>query len=283
MSSLLRSVGAPEPPPLAIPEAVTRKTRYPIVILVDASQSTDYDAIQGALGGPNADIHRINAALGKLINLLRSPPPGPLLDNRDAIDVTIISYSNDMRVELPWTPAPDLPAVMPPIVARHMTHTGEAILFSIDYALKHYRNLKARNITCGMPHIFHITDGCPTDMHPGSPMWTEVQNMLSRMASTNTPEKRYLALKSIVTANGCDINGSGVMELNGQRYTGLDIMKQLAAGSQTYELANTEDAFHDLIGLFTVLITNVTQVANRGANGREVAEQQYTSDNIQSH
>lgn len=281
MSTLLRSLQSPEPPQLNIPEAVTRKTRYPVIVLVDASQSTDYDAIQGVLGGPNADIHRINAALAKLVNLLRTPQPGPLLDNRDAIDVTIISYSNDMRVELPWTPAFDLPPMIAPIVPREMTNTGEAILYAIDYALKHYRNLKGRNISCGMPHIFHITDGCPTDMQPGSPLWKEVQDMLARMASSKNPEKRYMALKNIVTANGCDINSPGCLEMNGQRYTGLDVMKQLAAGSQTYELTNTEDAFHDLIGLFTVLITNVTQLADRERRG--VPEQQFASDNIQTH
>lgn len=281
MSSLLRSLNTPEPPQLALPEAVTRKTRFPVIVLVDASKSTDYDGIQEVLGGPNADIHRINSALAKLVNLLRSPPPGPLLDNRDAIDVTIISYSNDMRVELPWTPAQDLPPMIAPIVPREMTHTGEAILYAIDYALKHYRNLKARNISCGMPHIFHITDGCPTDMEPGSPLWKEVQDMLGRMASSKSPEKRYMALKNIVTANGCDMNSPGCMELNGQRFTGLDIMKQLAAGSQSYELANTEDAFHDLIGLFTVLITNVTQLADRERRG--IPEQQFSSDHIQHH
>jgi len=278
MSTLLRSLNTPEPPQITIPEAVTRKTRFPIVILVDASASTNFDAIQQSEGGPNADIHRINSALSKLVNLLRTPPPGPLLDNRDAIDVCIISYSSDMRVELPWTPAPDLQSMFPPIVPRNATDTGEAILYSIDYALKHYRNLTGRNISCGMPHIFHITDGVPTDMHPGSPLWVEVQSMLGRMASTTNPEKRYLALKNIVTANGCDPNAPGVMEVNGQRLTGLEVMKQLAAGSHTYELANTEDAFHDLIGLFTVLITNVTQLLRPGA-----AEQQFSSDNIEEH
>ena len=279
MSTLLRSLNTPEPPQISIPEAVTRKTRFPIIILVDASASTNFDAILQTDGGPNADIHRINAALAKLANLLRSPPPGDLLDNRDAIDVCIISYSSDVRVELPWTPAQDLVSMPPAIQPRAMTNTGEAILFSIDYALKHFRNLKGRNISCGMPHIFHITDGVPTDMAPGSPVWAEVQEMLARMASTTNPEKKYLALKNIVTANGCDVNAPGVLVVNGQRLTGLDVMKLLAAGSQTYELTNTEDAFHDLIGLFTVLITNVTQLHGQ----RGTPEQQFQSPNIQNH
>lgn len=282
MSTLLQSLTPPEPPHINIPSAVTRKTRFPMVILVDASQSTAVDAIEGTLGGPNADIHRINEALQKIVNLFRTPPEGPIADNRPNIDVAIISYSNDMKVEVPWTPAVDLPAMIAPIQPRLSTHTGQAILYSLSYALNHYQSLKARNITCGMPHVFHITDGCPTDMTPGSPVWLEVQDVLSKIAPPGNPELRYMALKNIITANGCDINSpSGACEINGIRYTGLDLMKQLATGSQTFELSNSQEAFHDLINLFTVLISNATQLQQ--ILNRTAKPDAFESDNIKVH
>ena len=185
-----------------IPAAVTRKTRFPILILVDISGSTNFDPVAGA-GGPNADIHRINASIQKLISMLRSPPHGtPLAINRECIDVSILTYSNDVDVNLPWTKADDLPPMVPPFTPQLGTETGKAILFSISYALKHWKRLKDQNIKCGMPNIFHITDGAPTDMQPGSVMWTEVQTHLARMSPN--AEKKYVALKSFVTANGCD-------------------------------------------------------------------------------
>lgn len=283
MSTLLRQLQTPEPPVLDIPAAVARKTRFPVLILVDISASTGMDPVNGH-GGPNADIHRINACLNKLINMLRTPPANsPLADNRNNIDVAILTYSMNVDVTLPWTPASDLPAMLPPLVPVSGTQTGNAILFGIDYALKHYEALKRRNIKCGMPHVFHITDGCPTDMEPGSPIWLEVQNALTRLASSSDPEKKYLALKSFVTANGCDINSlSGCKQLSdGRRVTGLDLMAELAAGSQTFELANTEDAFHDLVQLFTVLITDITKLIKRNNAAPDASG--FASDNITVH
>lgn len=279
MSTLLQQLKTPEPPTISIPDGATRKTRFPIVLLVDISGSTSHDPT-GA-GGANADIHRINNAIQKIISMLRSPPAGsPLADNRDSIDVTILTYSNDVEINLPWTPAEQLPPMIPPFTPRLLTHTGEAILFAISYALKHYVKLRNHNIKCGMPNIFHITDGAPTDMEPGTPLWAEVQANLARMSPN--PEKKYIALKSFITANGCDVNSGGSQLSNGQYVTGLELMGQLANGAETYELANSEDAFHDMVQLFTVLITHATQLIN-GQVSAGSAPPAFTSDNITTH
>lgn len=279
MSTLLQQLITPDPPVLNIPAAVTRKTRFPIVVLVDVSGSTGFDPT-GA-GGSNADIHRINNSMQKIISMLRSPIPGsPLADNRDNIDLAILTYSNDVAVNLPWTPATNLPPMIPPFDPQAGTETGKAILFAISYALKHYAQLKRQNIKCGMPNIFHITDGAPTDMKPGSPIWNEVQSNLARMSPN--PEQKYLALKSFITANGCDVNSGGTTLDDGRRVTGLELMGELSNGAQTYELINTEDAFHDMVQLITVLIEHATQLAN-GQVSANSEPPKFESDNIVTH
>jgi uncharacterized protein YegL len=279
MSTLLQQLITPDPPVLNIPAAVTRKTRFPIVVLVDVSGSTGFDPT-GA-GGSNADIHRINNSMQKIISMLRSPIPGsPLADNRDNIDLAILTYSNDVAVNLPWTPATNLPPMIPPFDPQAGTETGKAILFAISYALKHYAQLKRQNIKCGMPNIFHITDGAPTDMKPGSPIWNEVQSNLARMSPN--PEQKYIALKSFITANGCDVNSGGTTLDDGRRVTGLELMGELSNGAQTYELINTEDAFHDMVQLITVLIEHATQLAN-GQVSANSEPPKFESDNIVTH
>jgi uncharacterized protein YegL len=279
MSTLLKQLLTPEPPPINIPAAATRKTRFPIVILVDISGSTGSDP-SGA-GGANADIHRINNAIHKIVSMLRSPPQGtPLADNRDSIDLAILTYSNDVDVNLPWTPATNLPPMIAPFAPQAGTETGKAILFAISYALKQYVLLKNQNIKCGMPNIFHITDGAPTDMSPGSPVWMEVQANLARM-SPNV-EKKYVALKSFVTANGCDLNSGGMTLSDGRRVTGLQLMGELSNGADIFELSNTEDAFHDMVKLVTVLITHATQLAN-GQVPAGSEPPKFDSDNIITH
>lgn len=279
MSTLLQQLLTPEPPPINIPASATRKTRFPILILVDISGSTGADF--SGTNGANADIHRINASMQKIISMLRAPPHGtPLADNRDCIDVAILTYSNDVEVNLPWTKADDLPPMLPPFSPQYGTETGKAILFAISYALKHYVKLKNQNIKCGMPNLFHITDGAPTDMQPGTPLWAEVQANLARM-SPNV-EKKYIALKSFVTANGCDAKTGGTNLADGRRVSGLQLMGELANGADTFELANSEDAFHDMVQLVTILITHATQLAN-GQVAPDAAPPRFESDNIITH
>lgn len=280
MSTLLNQLQTPEPPPLEIPAAASRKTRFPVLVLVDVSGSTGDDPISG-FGGPNADIHRINGAIQKIIAMLRTPPAGtPLAVSRDCIDLAILTYSNGVDVNLPWTAAPNLVPMIPPFTPQGGTETGKAILFGINYALKHYKNLKDNNIKCGMPNIFHITDGAPTDMQPGSPVWAEVQAQLARM-SPNV-EKKYIALKSFITANGCDANAGGTTLPDGRRVSGLQLMGELANGAETFELANSEDAFHDMVKLITVLITHATKLAN-GEVASNAASPAFESDNLVVH
>ena len=280
MSSLLDLLQTPEPPPIDIPAAATRKTRYPFVLLVDISGSTGVDPINGP-GGPNADIHRINNTIQKILSMLRTPPPGtPLADNRDSIDLAILTYSNNVDVNLPWTSVVSAPPMIPAFSPQMGTETGKALLFSIEYALKHYIRLKRQNIKCGLPNIFHFTDGAPTDMLPGSPLWQEVQSRLARMSPN--PEKKYIALKSFVTANGCDANACGTDLDDGRRLSGLQLMGELSNGAQTFELANSEDAFHDMVELITVLITHATQLVN-GQVPADSSPPSFDSDNIIQH
>lgn len=280
MSTLLKQLQTPEPPPLEIPASATRKTRFPFLVLVDISGSTGLDPISG-FGGQNADIHRINTAVQKIISMLRAPPPGtPLADNRDCIDLAILTYSDSVDVNLPWTPAATLPPMIQPFEPQAGTGTGKAILFGIDYALKHYAQLKRSNIKCGLPNIFHITDGAPTDMQPGSPVWTEVQAQLARMKPS--VEKKYISLKSFVTANGCDLNTGGTTLADGRTVTGLQLMSELTNGAETFELTNTEEAFHDMVKFVTLLITYTTQLIN-GQVRPDAAPPSVESDHLILH
>lgn len=267
-----------------IPRNMAGRTRYPVLLLIDVSGSTAHDPIHGD-NGPNADIHRINGAIQKIIALLRTPPSGtPIYNNRDNIDLAILTYSHAVTVNLPWTPAAQLPAMIAPFGPQTVTATGKALLFAVDYGLQHYRAVRQQNVNCGLPNIFHITDGCPTDMHPGSPMWGNVQKRLAQLSPSDKLENRYMAIKNIVAANGCDPNSaSGTMELpNGDTITGLQLMTQLAKGSKTFQLDNTQDAFDELVELVTVLIEHTTTLI-AGRTGGQSAEPEFVGKHIKDH
>lgn len=285
MSDFLKSLDAEMPETtFKVPDNVAGRTRYPCLILIDISGSTAHDPVNGD-NGPNADIHRINGAVAKLIATLRTPPPGsPIHDNRENIDVAILTYSNDVSVEVPWTPASQLPSMIQQFTPQLTTCTGKALLFALDYALRHYKNVRNQNVNSGLPNIFHITDGCPTDMYPGDDMWLVVQKRLAQMSPSANPEKRYMAIKNIVAANGCDPNSeSGTLRLtNGTVYTGLQIMSALAHGTKTFELENTQEAFDELVELFTVLIGHTTTLIGGRTGGRST-EVEFKGKHIKDH
>lgn len=279
MSDLLAQLQPPEPSPIEIPKSAAKKTRVPLLLLIDVSGSTSIDFVNGR-NGPNADIHHINKFIGRWLDVLRNPPPeSTLADNHQNIDLAIITYSNDVKIALEWTPIMSLPADIPKFVADEETQTGKALLYAMSYAMKQFVAVRNRNVKCGMPNLFHITDGAPTDMEPGTPLWDQVIEHIARLSPN--PEKHTFNIKHFVTANGCDPDFSKKLGLP-DRPSGLEMMNKLANGDHTYELKDSEKAFHDLIKTFTVLIEHASDLAN-GVKPANQNNANAASNNIKVH
>jgi uncharacterized protein YegL len=251
-----------------IPNAVARKTRYPVVLLVDVSASTGFGS--HGMNSPDADIHRINAALQSLFAALRTPPEGSKLERvHKSVDLAIISYSDAPTVQLQWTPLYDLPECPPVLTWHQSTRTWQAMMYALDYADGHINALKRRNISVGKPNILHFTDGCPTDMEPGSPEWTALQTRLRSYVSKRDGATRKLALTSFVAKNGCDPQSpSGTRTLStGETITGLEFMTRLGEGAAVHDLGKCADTIPDLIELVTMTMSEIPSDAGGGNLG----------------
>lgn len=160
-----------------IPEIETADPRFPFTLLVDISGSTG-----SGKNGSAPDIDKINEAMGQLVQKLKYPPAqGPLAQVQDQIDLAVVAYSCDPVVVLDWTPASQLPDQLPLFSAGGGTAMGKALSTALDMVLARQKRYKAQGLPkCGLPHIFHITDGEPTDITVGNALWTSIEQKLAK-------------------------------------------------------------------------------------------------------
>ncbi len=227
-----------------VPERKKYLKRYPFVFLLDISASTGME--------PDPDIHHINRAIAQLTDMLRSPPPSTeLYTQAKQIDVCILAYNESVKEILPWSTSENLPASIPVLQPDGGTSMGKALqhaISKIGERLRYYRD-SANNISSGMPHIIHLTDGAPTDITPvGSPAWNDIAGKLNRIDGTTDPEKRKTSILHFCSPKGFVGGGEGAQLL--AKLTGPNSV--FALGS---EIAN----FADLVKLVTVVIGNVTK------------------------
>lgn len=128
------------------------------VLLIDTS---------GSMSGPS--IREINEGLKLFKNEV-------LNDNlaRKRVDLAVVTFggSNEVNVISPFGPIENFD---PPILVAHGgTPLGKGILKAIELVEERKREYKSKGIDYYRPWIFMMTDGAPTDMTPGDPMWANV-------------------------------------------------------------------------------------------------------------
>lgn len=247
-----------------VPANQRHMKRFPIVFLVDRSGST-------GVGGADADIHGINVMINDIMRVLQNPPPGDLRDNADQLDISVMSYGSDVTIDVDWSLAENLPTDLH-WTADGGTATGAAFKCSLAHIanrLRYYAD-PANQIPSGMPNIFHTTDGEPSDMTLGTPLWNEVQGHLARLDGTLNPEAAKVKVIHFVAPNGCRITPhSAHVDEHGNRLSGQDVLARLSGPKSVYELTQGAESLPDLVKLITVVITNITSIA--GAKAEDAA------------
>lgn len=262
------------PPPGEVPNKIKHEKRFPFLFLVDISGSTGD-------GGANADIHAINRALGEIFATLKNPPPStPLADQNDLIDVSVVSYSDEPRVEVDWSLADELPASTN-FTPQRGTRTARAMDFSLAHIAKRLQYFADPNnrIPSGLPHIIHITDGAPTDMTPGDQRWEQIAAKLGRLGYGENQKAEIL---HFVSPNGCRLNplNSHLTDGNGNLLTGQQALAKLSGAKSVYEIGQGSDTIADLVKLITLLMTTISSFANVTKAHDIAAEAAKNSKNI---
>jgi uncharacterized protein YegL len=258
--------GAPSSPTGIVPDQDKDLKRYPILFLNDHSRSVGE--------GVNPDIHAINAALDQLLAALRNPPAGSTLAQiSPQLDIYIAQYSTQPEEVLGWSIVSALPASLPPLTAAGNTQTAKAFEFGFDkinQRLAYYKD--ARNhIRSGLPHIFHITDGAPTDMAPGSQRWLEMQTKLTKIHGS---ERQRAAVLHFVSPNGCTEQPEFLVRgQSGDQMTGQKAMALLSGAPTVYELSKEIDAFPALVKMVTKTIEFISQSYDAVDAARMAAQQ----------
>ena len=88
---------------------------------------------------------------------------------RKRVEVAVVTFGGDVGVEHGFSSIEEFGP--PTLRARGGTPMGEALLRGIDLIDERKRAFKAGGIDYYRPWLFLITDGEPTDMGPGDPMW----------------------------------------------------------------------------------------------------------------
>ncbi len=233
----LANLGGP-----AIPDVDTADPRFPFTFLVDTSFST------GMIENGVADIDKINDALGHLIRKLKYPQPGsPLAQVHDQIDLMLIAYASAPTVVVDWCKAPDLPDQLPIFQASGGTAMGAALDMALDKTLARQRRYKEQGLPrCGLPHIFNLTDGSPTDVQIGDLLWTTIEQKLAKAASD--PAKKSLVCRHLIAPNGYSGAGAGANKIS--QWFGANAIVPLDQGS---------DNFSNMIELVVKSITTLSQ------------------------
>ncbi|WP_159108310.1 VWA domain-containing protein [Hyphomicrobium sp. GJ21] len=224
------------------------KRRFAFVVLIDVSGSTSRL--------PDPDIHRINNAVNELIKLLKDPPKdSTVYANRDAIDLSIIAYNEQVMDILDWTEVKDLPDHVEEMRGKGGTHMGDALEYAVDKCIRINEGYASRSITNGMPHIIHLTDGIPTDLLPiDGPAWNAIRAKLSRF------DGRTKDLKRANILHFCAPKAYSVKAENGK--SGAELLALLTGKNTVLAIGKDMPPFEQLAQFVTVFMDSLIAGGN---------------------
>jgi uncharacterized protein YegL len=91
---------------------------------------------------------------------------------RKRVEVALVSFGGDVTVQQDFT---SIESFSPSLLgATGGTPMGGAILEAVEMIRRRKDDYRARGVDYYRPWIFLITDGEPTDMKPGDPIWEDV-------------------------------------------------------------------------------------------------------------
>lgn len=244
-----------------IAEHDAAEPRYPMALVIDVSGST---AAVGADG--ISDIDKINQAVASIYQALRQPPAGdPLELTNHQVDLCIIAYSSEPSVILPWTAAPDLPAIAPLLSPQGGTATGKALLATLDVCLARMSRYKKDGLPkCGQPNIFHLTDGGANDVAIGTAQWHQIESRMKILAPKAQDRKGLLY--HFVSPSGY-LGSSGGSDAQGRPMSGADLLGQWFGTDSVIPLAQGTAGFQRMAEL---VVKTITAVSRQAADNREI-------------
>jgi uncharacterized protein YegL len=254
--------GTPNPAPLStrsgsqVPGAQAGKTRTPVLFLIDVSGSTGE--------GDNPDLPQMEVMLSNMVEMLKQPPSqNALAANASVVDIAIVTYSNDAKLIQEWEQANKLPPVEK-LFPLGGTNTATALLAALDYVtnrIRYYDSYKPSPIPKSIPHIFHFTDGAPTDVVQGDEMWLKVQELLKVVSGDK--EKPFSMISHFVSPNGMIAGHSHLTDAQGQPMSGYDALSQWTGTDNVYELMDAPDKFTHIVRVILKSVGGATAMQGR--------------------
>jgi uncharacterized protein YegL len=241
------------------------------LFLVDISGSTG--------GGDRPDIDTINRCLPQLIENLRNPPQGSELAKQiEHVDVALVTYSDEPYEIFDFTLAEHLPASIHPFTPQNLTATGSALEFALSRIGDRIRYLKSIKTPIGLPHIFHITDGAPTDIKIGTQRWRDISEKLGRVHGKQVgslESKQVAKILHFATPNGCDPDQRPMTDENGNKINGHEALALLSGPDSVFTIDYGVESFTELTSLIEAVITSVTKNFPAYESAKKLAQESH--------
>ena len=107
------------------------------------------------------------------------------------------------------------------------------------------RRYKQQNLPkCGLPYIFHMTDGGANDVQIGGELWLAIQQRLRKLSAD--PERQQAAIFHFVAPNGYQPTPGAPTDASGQPMTGATVLADWFGRQQVMPLADAADNFANL-------------------------------------
>jgi uncharacterized protein YegL len=230
------------------------RTRTPVLFLIDVSGSTGE--------GDNPDLPQMQKILNQMILVMSQPPStNPLASAATTVDVAIVSYSTEPTLVQPWEQANKLPA-LPDLQPLYGTNTATALIAALDYIGRrqdYYDKYQPQPIPKNIPHIFHFTDGAPTDCETGDALWLHVRELLAEVCGDK--DKPFSMISHFIAPNGMTKEHSPHMkDAGGNQISGYEAMSQWFGGDTVYEMV---DAPHKVDEIVKVVLKSVGGYSNQ--------------------
>lgn len=210
----------------AIPKKDEHLKRFPFVVLMDISGSTN----QGA----DPDIRYINRAINELVKTVKNPPADSEFKSQSRkIDLCILTYAMTVNVVQDWSVAEQLPSVIAEQKAGGSTHTVAALTKAFDKIAERVRYYKANKILHGAGAVFHLTDGCLKDGTPGSEQWKELQSRIKSLGTPMIGAKGARVPLFNFLSPGFDTNDT--VEIEGKIWDGRRLLESLMGGNEAID------------------------------------------------
>lgn len=267
-TSLWSSMGGVSVGP-TVPHDQRDLKRFLFLFLIDTSDSTSQ-------GGANADIHHINQQLGAFMDALRNPPVSdPLFLVRDQIDISILTYNSNYTEVCLWEPATNIPTSFQfqPLGGTNTKAAFERAIALIQARLDLFKQ-PGQKISTGAPHIFHFTDGVPTDVFVDQPGWTQFLETLQRFTSDPAIEQKQRGqIVHFVSPRGTVVTDYNFQtDTDGTKLSGEAVLSKLAGPVPVIKLTRGPESLKAALRLVTMIVTSVTTLGARKSTAEIINE-----------